>query len=388
MEQPKKENFLAKLYNSNKVSGYYKSLRFAFKEQDVYKSEDNELCLGKKSFVKVIIAFPQFLIPKFQSNTLRVRQVVQKKMECFGIVIDKNLNSIDDYLRGHFSKNSRTPVIKKKKRLESSFNISYKVYYGNIEPDVYENLISTCKRMLVERFEQRADHNHVLNNWEAYRNSLYTLINKKKASFFVIYNNNTPIQISVNYHYKTIMFAYIPAYDINYSKFGLGNTAVYMQLKWCIENKYEYLDFGNGNYDYKRRWCNYEYLLETHIICQKNSLTGNGVALLELGLVKLKNLLKDLNIDVFLQNLRPKANGSASSETFEQFNFIAIEEDFKPDEFEKISLDTDEFNFLKKPVFDFIYQYQDHFDSIKVYKENDTTFVIAGEKNTKKLTLE
>src|SRR5690606_9401311 len=124
---------------------------------------------------------------------------------------------------------------------------------------------------LTKRFEQRNDTNHILINWERYKNILFPLINEKKASIFVIYNNESPIQISINFHYGKTFFAHIPAYDVDYAPYGLGNTAVYKQLEWCIENNYEYLDMGNGYLEYKKRWCNYQYDLETHIFYKKTS---------------------------------------------------------------------------------------------------------------------
>ena len=389
MKTPKKENFLYKLYESNKVSDYYKTLQLSFaKNYAVYKNEDLSIGEDQKILTKTIIAFPQFLEPEFINSGLKVRHIIQKKLDCFGIILDDKLQDIDSYLREHFSKNSRTPIIKKKKRLEECFNIEYKIFYGEIDVETYHSLMNITKEMLIQRFEQKSGNNSALGKWKWYEDTLYRLINEKKASFFVIYNNQTPIQISINYHYDTILFAHIPAYDINYSKFGLGNTAVYKQLEWAIENNYKYLDFGDGDLDYKRRWCNYDYKLETQIICKKSSLVGNIVSLIELNLVRFKNLMKDLNVDAYIQKLKQKGGSPVNSESYEQFNFSDVDENFNMESLEKINLLGEEFNFLKKPIFDFIYQYQDHFDSIKVYKENDTTFVIAGEKNTKKLILE
>src|SRR5690606_41905928 len=63
-----------------------------------------------------------------------------------------------------------------------------------------------------------------------------TLFRSKRASFFVIYDGDHPIEISLNYHLNDVLFSSISSFDIDYAKFGLGHIEIHKQLEWCLEH--------------------------------------------------------------------------------------------------------------------------------------------------------
>lgn len=384
----KKINFLSALFEQNKVSNIYKSLEYAFNEALVYESNShNELILQQQSPVEINIAFPQYLKPNFNyfNNQYSLKKITQRFQNCYGIILPVQLQSPVEYLKSKFSTNSRVRILKKMKRLEASYNITYKVYFGHIEKNNYDNLITITHEMLSRRFEQRNDTNYVLNSWEKYKELLFHLINTKKASLFVIYNNDKPIQVSVNFHYQKTLFFYILAHNIDYSQFGLGNIAVYKGVEWCIENKYQYLDMGNGELEYKKRWCNYNYQLETHIYYNKNSMKAYTIANCELLIIKVKNVLKTVINSTLYSKLKT--------------SILTIKKSKKPTDIteytsEKITdlkhynnnlkgidneIDT-HFKHINKPICDFIYATREHVNNISVFKilNEKNSFIIKG----------
>lgn len=369
-------HFFNELVETHQIPKAYKKLSFKFNNKAFFNSKAN-CAKGILPKVETYIAFPGFLTPQFHSNQFKAKCIEQKNQECFGIILSPEIKNTQEYLVQNLSKNSRSPILKKKKRLEACFNITYKVFYGNINKDEYDRLMNTAHAMLVRRFEQRNDSNFILKNWNKYLEILYPLINQNKASFFVIYNENTPIQISINFHYNKTFFAYIPAYNIDYAQFGLGNTAVFKQLEWCIENNYEYLDMGNGDLEYKVRWCNYQYSLETHIIYLKSNFIARIKALKPIYRVKLINFIKTL------KNL--KQNKTQNTKTF---NKIPPEYIIKPiDDIASIEKHNNlkEINFfethttkhLSKIICDFIYAEKEHLNKIKIYSIlNSSNYIV------------
>ena len=136
------------------------------------------------------------------------------------------INENDYYLKKikHFGFSSAGIIIDEKsklkktiQRLEESFDISYKYYYGEITPEKCDFLLNILHEMLKKRFNQKQIENNYILFWEEYIKDIYTLINKKKASLFVAYDKNKPINISLNYHISdTIMHSEINAFDIDY----------------------------------------------------------------------------------------------------------------------------------------------------------------------------
>ncbi|MFV0540102.1 MAG: GNAT family N-acetyltransferase [Aestuariibaculum sp.] len=373
------------LLEKGKVPAIYKELHYTFNQTLFYSSnsKNNNPNPGTTN----CIAFPSFLTPKFTNpNEYRIKKIKQKYLDGFGIIINDDIKEINQYLAQHFNKNSRSPILKKMRRLENCFNISYKIFYGHITKETYDNIMQITHAMLVRRFEQKSDSNFILDNWQKYYHQFFPLINKKMASLFVIYSNQEPIQISINYHHKKTFFAYIPAYNIDFSQFGLGNIAVYKQLEWCIKNGYNYLDMGNGDYDYKVRWCNYNYSTETHIYYNKKL----GLAQLQANIlfrkIQIINILKDIKHSNILSSVSSKKYENKRPYTIKNIDSstLTLNKLTKLDIFDNIAHTS-----IKKPIYDFLYKQQDHINNISVYQMDNekNTFVIKGKTETIKVII-
>ncbi|MFB9057595.1 GNAT family N-acetyltransferase [Mariniflexile ostreae] len=392
-----KSHFLNALLEDHTVPPLYKTLTYGFNGALFYQNTASKLSPKDKNIgLQVHIAFPKFLKPEIHGETQGVdfKTIEQHQQDCFGIVIAPEITDINQYLNAHFNKNSRTPIIKKMKRLEHCFHIHYKVFYGDITQKNYTYLMALAHGMLLRRFQQRQDDNFILRDWEKYHSILYPLILEKKASLFVIYNGTEPIQISINFHFGKTFFAYIPAYNIDYAQFGLGNTAVYKQLEWCIANHYVYLDMGNGDLEYKKRWCNYHYVLETHIFYRTKNIRSRLSANKAFYKIKLKNIVKDVlkselynKIKLKFPINRPNIS-HLKTESYTIKNITSIQ-DFKPDVLLEIDFKNhcDYPQIINKPIYDFLYKTQEHLDNIIVYKIKNQNNCIIIKGKTKAIHL-
>jgi len=392
-----KLNFLSELFEKHQISNCYKRLCYTFNNASFYESPGiNEEILKKQPLVETNVAFPKFLNPEFNNynNQLGYKKINQKYQNCYGIIIPTDLKNPTEYLHSKFSSNSRIRILKKMRRLENSFNISYKVFYGKIDESDYKFIMGKTHKMLARRFEQKNDTNFVLNSWEKYLNLLYSLINEKKASLFVIYSDNTPIQVSINFHFQKTLFFYILAHNIDYSQFGLGNISVFKGIEWCIKNNYDYLDMGNGELDYKKRWCNHHYVLETHIHYKKDNLLAKVLAIKELNTIKIKNVLKTIINSHYYNKIKSIIfkNTSENNDNYLFYNTFKLNNlnNYSNKNLLEIDFKNESaFHFLHKSIWDFLYATTEHINNIMVFKvtdENDV-FIIKGANSILKVQL-
>ncbi|MCV6628477.1 MAG: GNAT family N-acetyltransferase [Flavobacteriaceae bacterium] len=189
---------------------------------------------------------------------------------------------LEDYIVKTLSKNRRKSFMKAWRKLEREHDIRYKVFYGEIDKDTYRQLFDKLHHMMATQYEEKSEINYHMSdrtqNWHF--ELFYKLINEKKASFNVIYNEETPIAISINYHSDDIFFAPFGCYDQKYLKYGIGNIQMMKELSWVFENKdCRYYDLGKASYGYKQRWANQKYYYNYHILYDKKSVKANFCAL-------------------------------------------------------------------------------------------------------------
>lgn len=192
-----------------------------------------------------------------------------------------NLNGIptlEDYLVQQLSRRNRKNLRSKKRSLESSGNISYEFYHGNISKPQYDFLFNSFHALLKKRFEQKKIHNRFLDDWQSLYESVYSLILSKKVYLFVIYDGKTPIAFTLNYILGDVVFSHIQSYDTDYGKYNMGDICMLMNVEWCFQNNIKVYDLAMGRNNYKEKWCNYTYSFEYHIFYRPKSILAWSVA--------------------------------------------------------------------------------------------------------------
>src|SRR5690606_22307895 len=261
-----KQHFLNALLRENKLHPVYDTLKYSFSNKEFIKGSEFKKHKHEKSLFYYNYCVPRSLkaeLGDYKKISFKLPSLVYRS---YGVIIDENLESAEDYLNSHFSKKQRYSIRKGRTLLEQCFDLENKVFFGKIERDEFDFIMNKASEFLRARFKQKNEENEHLVQWETYCNYLYPLINKRKASIFVIYNGASPIQITINFNINKICFGTMLIYDIDYSKYSMGHIGVYNLLDWCIKNKYDFLDLGRNTYEYKTKWSNYNYESEGQII--------------------------------------------------------------------------------------------------------------------------
>jgi len=312
-----------------------------------------------------------------------------------GFLIDlENFNSIQDYMSKQFGSKSRSKIRSYTRRVETCFNITYQIYFGDMDETVFKQLFIELECMIKRRFDQRGDQHQPLEDWNYYENTAYQNIINKNASLFVIYDNNKPIDICINYHFENIMINYIRTYDIDYSKFKLGSIDIFKQLEWCFENDIKFFDLGIGILTYKKQWCNVTYNFKNYIIYNKNSAINTVFGILLLLFYKLKIFLDNNKIILDKENRIADAANSSNKENINPVDSFELETNVIPKttelntDYSKINFELEEFSFLRNVIYDYLYLNFDHKNNVSIYKSNNhhNEFILSGKK-IMKLTL-
>lgn len=243
--------------------------------------------------VVYVTLFPGYLNASlFSSENYKLKKIKHTGFSGAGIHLD-GYESADSYLR-LFKKNELIKNLRKKRnRLYKDFSITLEYNFGEISEEKCTFLLKTLNDMISERFRGKLDQHSFLSEWDSNIKNMADLINNKKTSLFVIYANEKPISIQVNRHINNVLlFCETHSFDMNFSKYGIGNLNYYLNLDWGIQNKITFIDFGNGISYIKEKWCNTFY--ETHylIFRKKHDLIALIIAYFEISKIKLKNFMK------------------------------------------------------------------------------------------------
>lgn len=305
----------------------------------------------------------------------------------------EDFDSIKDYMSSQFGSKSRGEIRTYLRRLENCFNISYNLYFGEINKGEYNSLINKLEEMIIRRFSERGEKHQDMDDWDSLKIKTFEQINNKKASLFVIYDNYKPIDICLNYHYDSIMINSIRSYDIDYSKFRLGYIDIYKQLELCFENNYKIFDLCIGDMRYKRQWCNYTYLYNSHIVYYKKSIINGVLAAIISTAFKLKTRLENHRDNKFKKNGKKECYiaGKAKNEEVIQKKDISISFnsniiDNLPEnigDYLKIDIEDIDYTSLRKFYYNLLYLNFEEKNEVTLYKSTNRPdyYLFSGNKN-------
>lgn len=370
----RKIDFTSTFFEEGMVPSSYSSVCYRHNSEPILVKKNEDIINNKTTSIRLI---PRYLKLKLNENerSFKIKQYVGYAIIC------EQFKSFNDYLTSHFSAKFKSTHRKNVERLEQCFDVNYKMFYGNISFEEYNYLMNCLNKMIVRRFKQRNDKHKTLKYWEHYMELFYKLIVKKQASLFVIYDDKTPISISFSYKADKILFGYITSYNIDYGKFSIGNISIYKKLEWCFENGIKIYDFGLGYVDYKKKWSHYEYKFDRHIVYGVNDLRQKTIAQISINKEKLKECIKSLSVT---SNLKNQLSKFSKRKHVDKKKNVLLEDvnnySFKENQLQKINYNIEEYAFLKKQVFDFLYFNREYKENVVVYKilSNKKEYLISG----------
>lgn len=256
-----------------------------------------------KNKVAIIYDVPNFYeVDVVQSGTVKLNKVRQYEAYYGNI---SAIRSVDDILSTFFnSSKSKYNFKRNLKQLDEAITANYKMYFGHIEKADYDREMSVFKELLSKRFDEKNIFNTVLPMWDFYKALIYPLILEKKVVLNVIYNDQQPIALSINFLSDNFLSVAIRTFDIDYNRLNIGNIEIYKLIEWCIENQIEILDFSKGESYYKKRWTTTEYFYDYHILYDSKSIIASSIGKLLINFFKLKQYLREKNVNTWYVKLK------------------------------------------------------------------------------------
>lgn len=312
-----------------------------------------------------------------------------------GFLVDmREFDNLDQYLKTRFSKNRIRRLRLWKKRLELCYNIEYKFYEKNISVGEHRHLFSKFKMLLKKRYSEKAVKNIFLQegHWSFQHELSYELINEGKASLFVMFANEEPIAICLNYLANETVILGMIAFDTDYERFNIGHLSINEQMQYYYGRGYEIIDFSQSVYSYKLKLCNVKYYFEYHFLYNPKFLKHNmlsAIIWLFYKILTVKyNITKKLDASrmrhlktFFIFKKKTKESKfkfyGTTLELFKEKHLYEVFKDKLPEH-------------LKKPINYFIYKHSVKFHELLVYqiKEEKNTFLFSGNGSVVKVVID
>lgn len=382
------ENFLSK----RDLSPYYEKVTNTLSQKVIYEQPVSSAGKGCTYIIKDVPNYLQPDIP-FANSILGIKRIVTYP----GFIIDlKKYKDIEEYLRTHFGKASRSKLRRYQNRLELCFDISYKVFYGEIQKAEYDYLFTCLKTLLERRFVQKSEANYELQYWEDFHKIMFPLIQQKRAFLYVIYDGDKPIDITLNVVYDKIVFSNISAYDIDYAAFSLGAIDMIKHVEWCFDNGFETIDLLKGYHYYKKRWINGTYDYERHIVYDTTSLPtvlkANVMAFRVSLFYRIYKVFKKWHWDALYHKFKTfTVRKHRKNEPWHNKREVVKDNPFThlPHEVEPIDIRKEEFAFLRESAYQFAYSNAEHINDILFYRKTDTpgSYLAVGKKKHLEMTI-
>ena len=298
--------------------------------------------------------------------------------------------NIDDYLLKTFSKNTRMKMRKFTSRLDECFNISTKMYFGHIDKADYDEVFKKFMILLEKRYsEKQISYNNMQPfEWNFYKEVAYPLILEEKASLFVVYDKETPIAITYNYHTEDALIDAITVFDIDYSKFNIGYVNNLKILNWCFDNNLKILDFSKGYFDYKKRMCTLQYDFEYHIIYDKKSIISKLKANILYNYFEFKTYLRSKKLNDKFHKITYNLKNKKHLNPKREVQIIKLDKLPNPKELNKIDIREEiSYNFLTKYVNDFLYLVVKPYNQIESFQVNnmENTYILSCNSLTQQI---
>jgi Acetyltransferase (GNAT) domain len=342
----------------------------------------------------LIYDVPEYFDINNENNQINQDLGIKKVFQYKGFLMDlTNCNNSEEYIKTQFSKkNKRYIRWSHVRRLEECFNISYKFIFGKISNENYEDIFSHFHRLLNRRFiEKNIDYHHLSKKkWNFYKELILPLVKSKKASFFVIYDDDIPIGINLNYHSDNVLFKAITVFDIDYLKFSIGKLSIIKLLDWCYQNRYKYSDFSKGYFDYKEIWSNTSYNFDYHILYDKKSLKARIIAIVIEKYFQFKLYLRTKKFNQLYRRFIHKINKNKTfNKSIDNYHTQNISEFTRTDDYRLIDIKEKKYPYLAKHVYSFLFSNPEPLSKIFVYKrKNANKFIIKGTNSVLKIDFE
>ena len=370
-------NFVTELYAKRQLPHIYTDISNIYSDDLI----SNNLNKSENDYDLLVVEdLPRYLKISRGNKPNHIKSYSLKQYSGF-LINFKDVKSLSDYLNQRFGRTSRYKLRREQRKLEYCFNVSYKMHFGEMSKTEYDFVFEEFYKLLeIRSIEKGIIGNANLKYKDEYYKRVHQMIIDKEASFFVIYNGVSPIDICLNFHIKNTIFQYIRTYDVAYSKFNTGYTDLMKQIEWCIEKKVDSISFSKGPYYWKQRWCNTIYDYDYEVFYNKHSLKAI-ISATKFRFVKtLKQVTRELGVIEKYHNFKEQRRKALIPKSTHKVEILDSDEDFKTSNLIRFNYYSTEYNELRRLIYEFLYNYDEKEKDIILYKISDVphSYLIKG----------
>ncbi len=308
-----------------------------------------------------------------------------------GFLIDlSRFGNLEGYMTENFGRKSRNKLRRDRRRLEGSFDMEYRFYFGEISGEEHEQLFHVFRQLMEKRYGEKGEVNNNLEptEWNFYKEVSLQMIREQRAALLVIYAQGRPVGFMLNYLSEDILFQAITVFDTDYSHFNIGTTGFLELIDWCYGHGIKILDFSKGYYPYKAAWGNRSYVFEYHVLYDRKSAVARIKAYLLAAFFRLKQGLRALKLNSLIHRMAFRfgsghsgKEGSSHSYSFEEL--VGEPPAMEP---EPLNPDKAENAYLKRGLVDFLYFNHEHYRDARIFRLRniENRFLLQG-KNLAKI---
>jgi CelD/BcsL family acetyltransferase involved in cellulose biosynthesis len=178
--------------------------------------------------------------------------------------VDISNITYEEYIKS-LTKNLRKEYSKRLRRIQEIGSLNLEVVE---DFNIFAEYHDTFRNIYKERWGDDNKKPPSDSYYSMEKNVVNNLSKKNKIILFVLKLSNDIVAYRWGISHKKIYFAWRVSYNPDYEKYSPGLLLIGQAIKALIERKYKLLNFGAGDYEWKRRWstpaeesANYEFCM-------------------------------------------------------------------------------------------------------------------------------
>ena len=196
--------------------------------------------------------------------------------------------TFDEYFM-KLKRNTRSDFRRGKRRIEELGELKFEIYKTK---EYYIKNEKKFRKLYEKRWK---DIDKVLPDDDYYncrRESFLGVLSRNKAIIVVLKIDDMIVGYRLGFLTNKCYYDWKICFDLEYSKYEISSVMTGELIKYLIEKGYNKINYGPGDYSYKRKWCLDDMAIKNHIFfIKKTGIIAKLYINIEL---KYKNQLKQL----------------------------------------------------------------------------------------------
>ena len=158
----------------------------------------------------------------------------------------------ESYLKS-LSRSSRREIRRDRKRLETRGDIRF---HRHTDSQTLDQAFDQFIAFHQSRWMERGLHGHFTSSLYSsfHRKLIHRMLAREWLYFVFLTVDGVPVSYQYGLQYKGKIYAYLPAYDVNWAPYSVGMVLLSHCLEEAFKDGVEEFDFLQGDEEFKARW--------------------------------------------------------------------------------------------------------------------------------------